>query len=118
VILGYGINVGPMACPPALGDRATSLESELGRSVDRAHVLAETLAAVAARYGDLLDGRFDAILDGWRRRAPGAEGARVEWAIGERQQSGVTAGIDRDGALLVRAGDAVERIVAGELRWL
>ena len=34
--------------PPELRDRATSLESELGRAVDRHHLLAETLAALVA----------------------------------------------------------------------
>jgi BirA family biotin operon repressor/biotin-[acetyl-CoA-carboxylase] ligase len=118
VVAGYGINVGAAAYPPDLRDRATSLESELGRSVDRADLLAATLVAVDARYDDLLDGRFDAILDAWRRRAPGASGARVEWTIDAGTRSGITAGIDDDGALRVRVGDTVERIVAGELRWL
>src|SRR6185436_9282527 len=31
VVLGYGINIGPAAYPPDLANRATSLESELGR---------------------------------------------------------------------------------------
>jgi BirA family biotin operon repressor/biotin-[acetyl-CoA-carboxylase] ligase len=34
IVLGYGINVSPAAYPPELRDRATSLESELGRHVD------------------------------------------------------------------------------------
>ena len=72
IVLGYGINVGPMAYPPELRDRATSLESELGRHVDRALLLVESLASLARRYDDLLDGRFDAILDAWRARAPAA----------------------------------------------
>ena len=117
VTVGYGINVGPMAYPPDLSDRATSLESELGRRVEPYDVLAETLAAIASRYGDLLDGRFDAILDAWRRRAPGASGARVTWTGASGTQHGVTAGVDRDGALLVRIGDRVERIVGGEVQW-
>ena len=118
VTVGYGINVAAASFPPEIGDRATSLESELGREIDRAHVLAETLAALAARYDDLLDGRFDAILDGWRRRSPGATGARVRWTAPEGERSGVTAGIDRDGALLVRIDGRIERIVAGELTWI
>ena len=118
VILGYGINIGPMAFPPELADRATSLETELGRAVDRAHVFAETLAALARRYEDLLDGRFDAILDAWRERAPAGRGAHVSWTTPAGVRTGVTAGIDDRGALLVRAGDRVERIVAGELTWL
>jgi BirA family biotin operon repressor/biotin-[acetyl-CoA-carboxylase] ligase len=118
VVLGYGINVSTAAFPPELGDRATSLESELGREVDRDLVLAATLAALERRYDDLLDGRFDAILDAWRRLAPGASGARVIWTTPAGTESGVTAGIDAQGALLVRVGDRTERIVSGEVRWL
>ncbi|MBI3402328.1 MAG: biotin--[acetyl-CoA-carboxylase] ligase [Acidobacteria bacterium] len=117
VVAGYGINVTATSFPPELRDRATSLESELGRACDRAAVFAATLAALATRYTDLLEGRFDAILDAWRRRAPAAHGARVAWTTPAGPVSGVTGGIDDDGALIVRVGDRVERIVAGELTW-
>ncbi len=117
VVLGYGINVGRMSYPSEFVDRATALEVELGRTVDRAMLLAETLAAMARRYDDLLGGRFDAILDDWRARAPGSRGARVSWKSPEGPRSGVTAGVDDRGALLVQVGDAIERIVAGELTW-
>jgi BirA family biotin operon repressor/biotin-[acetyl-CoA-carboxylase] ligase len=118
VVLGYGINVGSAAYPPDLADRATSLEGVLGRPVDRATVCAETLAAVSGRYRDLLAGRFDAILDGWRSRASASFGARVTWRTPSGPGSGVTAGIDDRGALLVRVGDRLETIVGGELTWL
>jgi BirA family biotin operon repressor/biotin-[acetyl-CoA-carboxylase] ligase len=121
IVLGYGINVGAAAYPPELGDRATSLESELGRHVDGAQLLVESLASLARRYDDLLEGRFDAILDAWRARAPAARGARVAWITGATMSgaaSGVTAGIDDDGSLLVLVDDRVERIVAGEVTWL
>jgi BirA family transcriptional regulator, biotin operon repressor / biotin---[acetyl-CoA-carboxylase] ligase len=118
VVLGYGINVGAASFPAELADRVTSIESELGRAVDRPRVLAETLAALATRYEDLLAGRFDAILDAWSARAPGCRGARVSWTTPAGPQTGVTAGIDDHGALLVRVGDRAERIVAGELTWL
>jgi BirA family biotin operon repressor/biotin-[acetyl-CoA-carboxylase] ligase len=118
VVLGYGINVGPMAYPPELRDRATSLETELGRPIDRGAVCVETLAALASRYRDLVDGRFDAILDAWRRLAPAHRGARVSWETNTGPQAGITEDVDDRGALLVRVGDRVERIVAGELSWL
>jgi BirA family biotin operon repressor/biotin-[acetyl-CoA-carboxylase] ligase len=118
VVVGYGLNVLSTAFPQELGDRATSLETELGRVVDRHHLLAETLAALSRRYDDLLAGRFDAILDAWRRRAPGATGAPVTWTANGSASSGVTAGIDDLGALLVRADDRIERIVSGEVTWL
>jgi BirA family transcriptional regulator, biotin operon repressor / biotin---[acetyl-CoA-carboxylase] ligase len=117
VVLGYGINVGATAYPRELRDRATSIESELGRAVDRALLFAESLAAVARRYDDLLAGRFDVILDAWRARSPGSNGARVAWTTASGELTGITAGIDGEGALLVRAGDRLERIVAGEVRW-
>ena len=117
VVVGYGVNVTAASFPPDLRDRATSLESELGRACDRAVLFAETLAALDARYADLLEGRFDAILDAWRRRAPSAHGGRVRWTTPDGEASGVTAGIDDEGALLVRVGERIERIVAGELRW-
>lgn len=118
VVLGFGINVGLMSYPRELQARATSLENELGRSIDRADLLASSLVALARRYEDLLAGRFDAILDAWRLRAPSSTGARVEWDAAGTRNSGVTGGIDQHGALLVQIGDRVERIVAGELTWL
>ena len=118
VVLGYGVNVLESAFPPELRDRATSLQTELGRVVERDAVLDETLAALSRRYDDLVDGRFDAILDAWRRRAPRASGAHVAWTTNQGTRSGITAGIDDRGALLVRIEDRVERIVSGELSWL
>ena len=118
LVVGCGINVLTTALPPDLLDRATSLESELGRTIDRHHLLAETLAALSSRYEDLLAGRFDAILDAWRRHAPAASGAQVTWTTNAGAATGVTAGIDDLGALLVRTSDRVERIVSGEVIWL
>jgi BirA family biotin operon repressor/biotin-[acetyl-CoA-carboxylase] ligase len=118
IVLGYGINVATTAFPLELRERATSIESELGRSVDRAQLFAESLACLARRYDDLLAGRFDAILDAWRARAPSCTGARVGWSSGSGRTSGVTAGIDSDGALLVLVGGRVERVVAGEIEWI
>ena len=117
VVLGYGINVSATAYPPELGERVTSLESELGRPIDRWAVLVETLAALARRHRDLSSGRFDAILDAWRLRAPASRGATVSWSTPAGLVRGETAGVDEQGALLVRVGDRLERIVGGELIW-
>jgi BirA family biotin operon repressor/biotin-[acetyl-CoA-carboxylase] ligase len=117
VVVGYGINVRESSYPSELRDRATSLESELGRVPSRPHVLAETLAALSARYDDLLAGRFDAILNGWRARA-NAAGAVVEWDGPQERRSGRVVDIDDDGALLVKSGCAIERIVSGQVTWL
>jgi BirA family biotin operon repressor/biotin-[acetyl-CoA-carboxylase] ligase len=118
IVLGYGINITADAYPSDLRERATSIASETGRPIDRAVVLVETLSALASRYADLLTGRFDAILDAWRVRAPQAVGAAVEWTTPDGTRTGVTHGIDADGALRVQTDAGVERILGGEVRWL
>ncbi len=57
VVVGVGINIRDV---PYVSERerATSIERELGRVPDAGLVLAEVLAAWAARYQDLLDGRY------------------------------------------------------------
>lgn len=117
VVVGYGINVSPAAYPAELSDRVTSIESELGRPVDRYVVCAETIASIAERYRALLDADFDAILDAWRRHAPGSRGARVEWDTPAGVRHGTTVDIDGQGALIVRTREGTERLVAGEVRW-
>jgi BirA family biotin operon repressor/biotin-[acetyl-CoA-carboxylase] ligase len=116
VVLGIGINVRQSAYPPDVAVRATSIESELGRTIDRAALLDGILSSVGASYTRLRDGDADGILRAWREAAPSALGSRVAWADGERH--GVTAGVDESGALLVATTAGVERIVAGELTWL
>ena len=117
VVLGYGMNVGAAAFPPELSDRATSIESARGGRVNRTALFVESLIALGRRYDDLLEGRYDAILDDWRARASASVGAQVAWSTPAGQRAGVTIGIDEHGALLVRTGDRVERIIAGELNW-
>jgi BirA family biotin operon repressor/biotin-[acetyl-CoA-carboxylase] ligase len=55
VVLGIGINIQPAAYPADIAVRATCIEAELGRPVDRGVVLAECLAALAGRYRELLN---------------------------------------------------------------
>jgi BirA family biotin operon repressor/biotin-[acetyl-CoA-carboxylase] ligase len=118
VILGIGLNLRAVAYPPELGDRASSLEAELGRPVDGAGLLAELLATVAEEYADLRRGRLRAVLDRWRTLAPSAEGGEVEWESPHGIVRGTAAGLDNDGALLVRTSEGCARVVAGEVRWL
>ena len=118
VVLGIGINLQPAAYPPELAARATSIEAESGRQADRAQVLAEILARLAERYADLRASRFDAILSAWRRLAPSLPSAPIEWDSPRGAMRGRAVDIDKQGALLVQVGDRVERVIAGEIRWL
>ena len=118
VILGFGINLRPAAYPPELVDRATSIETELGRPADGALVLAETLAIFAGSFDQLVAGDARQVLTRWRELAPSSRGAPVEWDGPDGIVAGVSDGIADDGALLVRVADRVERIISGEVRWV
>jgi len=117
VVLGCGINVRHADYPPAIAARVTSIERELGRTVEAAPVLAEILIALNEQVDALRHGNTRGVLDRWRALSPSASGARVELPANGANRQGVTAGIDDDGALLVRIGRGVERIIAGEVRW-
>lgn len=117
VVLGFGINIKPAAYPGDIADRATSLETELGRDVEPGPVLAECLAALAAQVGRLASGETAGVLDDWRRLSPTAHGRIVEWDGAAGPMTGRTAGIDASGALLVHHGAGTERIVSGAVRW-
>ena len=112
VVVGVGLNLHASSYPPEVASRATSIEGELGRAVDRGLILAEVLAALCDRLADLERSPSDILL-AWRAASPSASGTRVEWDGG----AGMTAGIDDSGALLVRTPQGTERVIAGELTW-
>jgi BirA family biotin operon repressor/biotin-[acetyl-CoA-carboxylase] ligase len=116
VVVGIGINVLRSAHPPEVALRATSIEEELGHGIGRDVLLEAVLAGLTTRYSQLEGGDGDGILRAWRTAAPSARGSRVLFSDGV--QEGVTAGVDDSGALLVKTARGVERVMAGELRWL
>lgn len=117
IVIGIGINLRTAAYPPALADRATSIEAELGRAPDGGAVLGETLAALAAAHAQLTAGDVAGVLARWRALAPSVVGTTVSWESPEGPRHGRTAGIDDAGALLVRTKTGIERIISGEVRW-
>ena len=118
VVVGFGINVLPASLPPELATRATSIESELGRPIERGELLAVCLARLAARYEDLRELRQDDVLAEWRRRAAATFGRAVEWEDAGGRQAGVARGLDDHGALVVETTGGRVRIVSGEVRWI
>jgi len=118
VILGFGVNIRPVTYPPDLAHRATSIEAELGRPVDRGLLFARALENLSACREAVRRGGVPGVLARWRRLSPSAVGARVEWRASSGRVTGRTSGLGEDGALLVDCGGRIERIVAGEVIWL
>ena len=113
IIIGVGVNAQAAAYPPDVRARATSIEGEVGRQADRGVLLSAILVALWDSLARLGQSPGD-ILQAWRAASPHAIGTRVEW----QTRNGVTAGIDDDGALLVKTTSGIERVIAGELQWM
>jgi BirA family biotin operon repressor/biotin-[acetyl-CoA-carboxylase] ligase len=114
IVMGMGINLRPSSFPPELADRASSIETELGRDVDAGLVLASVLTALNRTLASLETEGPAPLLKQWLAWSPSASGAPIAWDGG----SGTSAGLDADGALLARTPAGLARIVAGEVRWL
>lgn len=111
VILGIGINVNQRVFPVDLAARATSLALAGGARVDRRRLRDAVLARLEHWYDIFLDHGFKPAHPEWCRRAVTL--GRTVTAAGV---AGTAAGLDHDGALLVRDADGrTHRIVAGEV---
>ena len=117
VIVGVGINRAADAYPPELADRATSIEAELGRRVDRAAVVVECLVALDARMAQVRRGDDAGVLAAWRRLGAGGFGGTVRWHDQGVERHGFARDIGADGALIVETDGRVEQLVAGEVLW-
>ena len=118
VVVGIGVNLRQVAYPTELGDRATSIETELGRPVERAALVVEVLARLRDALDRLRNGEARWVAHEWRRwgRA-GLGGAPVRWVDQQVPRRGIAQDIDEDGALLVESDGQLERLVAGEVTW-
>ncbi|MEY3282685.1 MAG: hypothetical protein RIR86_698 [Acidobacteriota bacterium] len=116
VIVGIGVNLNQRAFPPPLDTTATSLLIESGAAMG------------AATFRDLLLERFSEWYDCWREEgreqiltrwtalSSYAAGREVSVKLESESLTGITEGLNRDGALLVRTIDGdLRTIIAGEV---
>ncbi len=118
VVVGIGINLRPAAYPPDLADRATSVETEVGRQVDRGALVAMLMAECADVVARMRGGGTSWLSREWRALARSGLGREpVRWEQAGAWRSGQAVDIDEDGALIVLADGRRERIIAGEVIW-
>jgi len=119
VVVGIGVNLRADAVSAEMADRATALELELGRPVDRAAFVVEMLASLSEVTERLARGDRAIVLDEWRALGrSGLGGAAVHWNDDEGPRRGAARDVANDGALVVDAGGGrIERLVAGEVFW-
>lgn len=119
VVLGVGVNLNMTAdqFPPDLRHPATSLFMETGVKVDRSAFAGAMLSELDRLYNDFLAHGFAPVREEWQNRC-NAKGRQVLVSdSGTECTGGLFAGIDSDGAMLLRSIDnALHRITCGDVR--
>jgi len=112
-VAGIGINVNHRAFPAELAAEATSLRLEAGREFAREEILLALLPAVDR----LLEFDQESVLRLFAQASSYASGRRVTVSQPEGVIEGVTAGLDKDGYLVVRRDDGTDTLIlAGGVR--
>ena len=120
VVLGVGVNVNarPEDFPEAVRATATSMAIERSRPVPRALFTAAALTSIEEWLDRHAADGFAPVREAWRQLSDtlGRE-VRVTTA-GEAELVGVAEDVDENGALLVRSGGRVHRVLAGDVELL
>lgn len=112
VAVGIGVNLAAAAVPA--GMRATSVEDVIGVVPAAGAVLAALLVELSRALALLAAGGVAAIRPAWMRHAWGM-GATVVARGPGGEVTGIAEALDDDGALLVRTGTTITRVVAADV---
>jgi BirA family transcriptional regulator, biotin operon repressor / biotin---[acetyl-CoA-carboxylase] ligase len=112
VVLGMGINVRIDFANSELEHKAISIETILGRRIERLDLIQQLLANVDYWTASL--GREE-VFNTWRDRLM-TLGQPVRVQIAEQEIAGMAQSVDSDGALLIQKADGqIERVIAGDI---
>ena len=116
VVLGIGVNLnsGPQDFPEELRSVATSLSIERAQPVPRALFAAALLTRLEEWLDRHAEEGFLPIRAAWSERSV-TLGRMVQVRTGDGDIEGLAESIDGAGALLVRTGDRLERVLAGDV---
>jgi BirA family biotin operon repressor/biotin-[acetyl-CoA-carboxylase] ligase len=120
VVLGIGINVIAESIHPDLSDVATSLDAFIPVPIDRESLIEGLLRALGERYEMLNspEGCEQTIRD-WCAHSSYAYERRVRVTLHDAAFTGVTRGLEPDGALRVETADGTIKFVrAGDVTGL
>jgi len=116
IVLGIGINLTGEAFPPELMSAATSVGDSTGRPADREAVLSALVNALSRWYVLLheSDGPEKVLAD-WISRSSYASGKLVNVLNGDDMVSGITRGLEADGALRLETETGLISLRAGDV---
>jgi BirA family biotin operon repressor/biotin-[acetyl-CoA-carboxylase] ligase len=117
VIVGIGVNLskaGAVGWPPEVAATAISMEQAAGAPIDRAAFIDQLLAQVERWFERYVASGMAVIAPAWRDRMAAGITARARVDGGEL--CGELAGLDGDGALLLRdVGGELHRVRSGDV---
>ncbi|MBK8812852.1 MAG: biotin--[acetyl-CoA-carboxylase] ligase [Acidobacteria bacterium] len=118
IVVGIGINLRSSNFPPELAGIATSIEVETGK-VTTADELLDGLLGFFGYLYDRFGDEPGFVIDEWAARSSYFRGKQVRVATGGETVTGVTDGLEHNGALRVRTESGEVRIVqAGDVEQL
>jgi len=122
LVLGIGLNVNQSSFPAALGNEATSLRIETGRTWSRVELAAALLKSLHREYRALAASRaahggkpMAEIIHRFEDASPMARGRQVR-VEEEGGYEGVTEGLDANGFLRVRTATGLRAVISGGVR--
>jgi BirA family biotin operon repressor/biotin-[acetyl-CoA-carboxylase] ligase len=119
VVLGVGVNLNarPEDFPDEFRAVATSLAAERGRPVPRALFTAAALSLLEEWLDRHAAEGFGPVREEWRALSD-TLGRAVRVRVGDEEVEGVAEDVDEAGALLVRSGGGLRRVLSGDVTML
>jgi len=113
-IIGTGINVNQQSFPDEIGDRATSLALETGKTHDRKKLFHAVVREMDKLYGDVRTGDFSSIVTEWTRRCS-MFGRSIRVQQHDRTIEGTAVRLNFDAGLVISTSDGLQTIYAGDV---
>jgi BirA family biotin operon repressor/biotin-[acetyl-CoA-carboxylase] ligase len=115
-VVGIGINVHQSSFPADLATPASSLDLETGKTISRQALLIELLKSIEQESAGLLDPAAIGTIPRRVQQASTWVDGRHVHVHGPQACTGVTAGLDENGFLLVRTATGLVTVPTGGLR--
>lgn len=116
VIVGIGINLISSNFPAKITEISTSIELETGQT-PKADEIANTLTRYFAYFYEILNGKDGPrnILGEWRKRSTYFSGKNVRVVLDKETLTGVTDGLEPNGALRLKTSTGLRIVQAGNV---
>ncbi|RKX71241.1 biotin--[acetyl-CoA-carboxylase] ligase [candidate division WOR-3 bacterium] len=119
LVAGFGINCNLDIddFPIGIRDQVTTIRRELGHDMMLYGLLEEIIKELKPIYEDVVAGKALRWLNAWRERSRSI-GCSVVVTLPDRTIKGYAIDVDEQGRLLVRTDFGVEKIIAGEVKFI